>query len=445
MKKSVRSTGKTQEVETKVGPELKQLFLPMLGALSNMRVTLLDFVFQIGLQGITALLEQERTRLVGPAEAHNPEGKYGRAGTAKSSLVLGGRKVKLDRPRVRTKVKKGSNEQSVEVPLETWEAFSKEDPLDERAAEQMVIGVSTRKYKRSLENLPENVESSGTSKSAVSRRFVEVTSAEFEKLMNQSIASLDIQALMLDGVAVAGHTIIVALGFDSGGNKHVLGLWEGATENAEVCKSLLADLVERGLPTNRTLLFVIDGSKALAKAVKDTFGKRQLIQRCQVHKRRNVEEHLPEEEKKSIGAAIQSAYSCGNAERAKARLIKIAQSIEKKYPGAAASLREGMDETLTVLRFGLSEALERTFATTNAIENLNGTVRHISRRVKNWQDGTMILRWFAIAMVEAQKGFRRLKGYKDMKTLVRVLRRHDAKLEKELAPKKEVAPAMEAA
>ena len=171
MKKSVRSTGKTQEVETKVGPELMQLFLPMLGALSNVRATLLDFVFQIGLQGITELLEQERTRLVGPAEAHNPAGKYGRAGTAKSSLVLGGRKVKFERPRVRTKVKKGSNEQSVEVPLETWEAFSKEDPLDERAAEQMVIGVSTRKYKRSLENLPENVESSSTSKSAVSRRL----------------------------------------------------------------------------------------------------------------------------------------------------------------------------------------------------------------------------------------------------------------------------------
>jgi len=385
------------------------------------------------------LLEQERTMLVGPRNKKNPEGKHERGGTTKSSLTLGGRLIPFMRPRVHTKKKVGMDEQRIEIPLETWEAFSKEDPLTERAVEQMVIGVATRKYKRSLEDLPENIESSGTSKSAVSRRFVDATSTEFEKLMTASIAALDIQVLMLDGVAVAGHTIIVALGFDSGGNKHVLGLWEGATENAEVCKSLLANLVERGLPTNRTLLFVIDGSKALAKAVKDTFGKRQLIQRCQVHKRRNVEEHLPEEEKKSIGTAIQSAYCCGNAERAKERLIKITQSIEKKYPGAAASLREGMDETLTVLRFGLPEALEKTLVTTNAIENLNGTVRHISRRVKNWQDGTMILRWFAIAMVEAQKGFRRLKGYKGMKTLVRVLRRHDAELEKQVAQAQEAA------
>lgn len=444
MKKSARKTNEKQACrkhgdEEQLPSAMMQLLLPMMGALSNVRVTLLDFVFQLGLRSVAALLEQERTMLVGPRNKKNPEGKYERGGTTKSSLTLGGRLIPFMRPRVHTKKNSGTGDQRIEVPLETWEAFSKEDPLTERAVEQMVLGVATRKYKRSLEDLPENVKSFGTSKSAVSRRFVDATSVEFENIMSQSIASLDIQALMLDGVTVAGHTIIVALGFDSRGNKHVLGLWEGATENAEVCKSLLANLVERGLPTNRTLLFVIDGSEALAKAVKDTFGKRQLIQRCQVHKRRNVEEHLPEEEKISIGAAIQSAYRCANATRAKERLTQIAQSIEKKYPGAAASLREGMDETLTVLRFGLPEALEKTLVTTNAIENLNGTVRHISRRVKNWQDGTMILRWFAIAMVEAQKGFRRLKGYKGMKTLVSVLRRHDAELEKQ------VAPAMEAA
>lgn len=419
MDKTARTKNDKQETR-----RLQQLLLPFLGALSSMRVTLLELVFQIGFTGIKALLEQERTMLVGTRYKHNGERSCVRAGhDPNGELVLGGRKVKVARPRVRTVP--DVNGKSVEIPLEGWEAFSQEDPLDERALEQMLVGVTTRKYARSLEALPNEISSHCTSKSSVSRRFVEATTETLETLMNTSIATLDIYALMLDGKIVGGHTIIAALGIDRDGNKHPLGVWEGATENAEVCKSLLTNLVERGLPTNRSLLVVIDGGKAIAKAVRDVFGKRALIQRCQVHKKRNVLEHLPESQRKSVGATISTAYRCRDPERALQLLRKLARFLEKKHPGAAASLREGMEETLTVLRMGLPETLERILASTNIIENLNGTMNRVSRNVKNWQTGTMALRWYAAAMAEAQKGFRRLKGYQGMKILIAALRAHD--------------------
>lgn len=419
MDKTARTKDDKQETR-----RLQQLLLPFLGALTSMRVTLLDLVFRIGFTGLEALLEQERTMLVGERYKHQTGRTCTRAGhDHDGELVLGGRKIKFPRPRVRTV--KDANGKSVEVPLEAWEAFSKEDPLAERALEQMLVGVTTRKYARSLEALPNEISSHSTSKSSVSRRLVEITSEALETLMSASIGALDIWALMLDGTIVRGHTVIAALGIDHDGNKHPLGIWEGATENAEVCKSLLTDLVERGLPTGRSLLVVIDGSKALAKAVRDVFGKRAVIQRCQVHKKRNVLEHLPESQRKTVGAIISTAYRCRDAERALQLLKKLARQLEQKHPGAAASLREGMEETLTVRRLGLPEALEKTLVTTNIIENLNGTMKHLSRNVKRWRGGAMALRWFAAAMLEAEKRFRRLKGYKGMKILIAALRAHD--------------------
>lgn len=246
----------------------------------------------------------------------------------------------------------------------------------------MLVGVTTRKYARSLEPVPAEVKTRGTSKSAVSRRFVDATAVALEQMMSKSLGGLELAALMLDGIVCGAHTVLVALGIDATGKKHVLGLWEGATENAAACKSLLSSLVDRGLRTDRSLLVVIDGSKALSKAVRDVFGKRALIQRCQVHKKRNVLEHLPERERDSIGAAISSAYRCRDPERALQLLTDLARRLERKHPGAAASLREGLEETLTVLYFGLSDALQRTLATTNPIENVNSTARRVSRNVK---------------------------------------------------------------
>jgi len=424
--------GKTARTKDGRQGAATQVLLPVLGVLVAMRDALMDLVIGSGLDVLRALLEQERTALCGPRYEHQAERRATRAGYAQGELVLGGRRVAIRRPRVRSTDGK-------EVPLPSWEKFSAEDPLTARALEQMLVGVTTRKYARSLEPVPAEVKTRGTSKSAVSRRFGDATAAALEQMMSKSLAGLEFAALMLDGIVCGAHTVLIALGIDATGKKHVLGLWEGATENATACKSLLSSLVDRGLRTDRSLLVVIDGSKALSKAVRDVFGKRALIQRCQVHKKRNVLEHLPERERDSIGAAISSAYRCRDPKRALRLLTDIARRLERKHPGAAASLREGLEETLTVLYFGLSDALERTLATTNPIENVNCTARRVSRNVKRWQDGSMALRWMAAAIGEAEKGFRRLRGYEAMPKLLKALRAHDEKLEGGIAPVKEAA------
>jgi transposase-like protein len=325
------------------------------------------------------------------------------------------------------------------VELPSWKQFASEDPLSQRMLEQMMIGVATRKYNRSLEPLPSGVESRGTSKSAVSRRFVEETTKGLKEWAERSLAGLSLAVVMLDGIVIGEHTVLAALGMDEGGRKHILGFWEGATENAAACNALLSNLVERGLDTSRTILFIIDGSKALAKAIRAVMGKRAKIQRCQVHKKRNVLEHLPERRRQSVGEMIETAYRCRDPKRAMDMLKKIARQLEQKHPSAAASLREGLEETLTVKSLQLPEELERILSTTNAIENLNSVIRHIQRNVKRWRDGQMVLRWVGAALREAERGFRRIRGYKDMPRLVAALRAHDAQLDGPLEAEKKVA------
>jgi putative transposase len=410
-----------------------QMLLPLLGLMATIKGALFELVLGSGLGVLQALLEQEREQLCGARYRHDPTRKASRAGYAdEAELVLGGRRVAVKRPRVRSSDGK-------EVPLPSWERFAAEDPLNARAVEQMLLGVATRKYGRSLEPLPPGTKSRGTSKSAVSRRFVEETAKNLKDWLSRPLSELSLAVLMLDGLVCGEHTVLVALGIDEKGSKHVLGLWEGATENATACTGLLSNLVERGLDTKRTMLVVIDGSKALAKAVRDTFGKRALIQRCQVHKKRNVLEHLPERQRSATDATMTTAYKCRDPKRALEMLNKLARQLERKHPSAAASLREGVEETLTVLSFGLIDSLERTLVTTNPIENLNSVLRRIHHNVKRWQDGTMVLRWVAIGLQEATKGFRRLKGHEGMPKLVAALRAHDAGLDGALAPKKKVA------
>lgn len=293
----------------------------------------------------------------------------------------------------------------------------------------MVIGVATRKYARSLEPLPEELAEGerSTSRSTVSRKFIRAAKKKLDEWMSRDLGALDLAAVFIDGLHFADHVVLVALGVDVGGTKHVLGLWEGATENGAACRALLSDLVHRGVEADRTRLFVIDGSKALRSAIRDVYGKKALVQRCQVHKVRNVAGHLPKERQAHVKQVMRQAYKSRNPKTAKRQLQNLARSLEAQYPGAAASLREGLDETLTVMGLGLSKTLERSFATTNPIENFNGGVRHISRRVKRWRGGQMILRWVAAAVGEAEKGFRRLKGYRDMPTIVAALRKHDRK------------------
>ncbi len=391
------------------------------GLAEALREGLRALVVTAGLHAMQDLLEQERRAVCGPRYAHQPERQASRAGHARGELVLGGRRVAVKRPRARTN-------EGREVVLPSWELAARQDPLHERAFEQMVVGVATRRYDRSLEAVPESVEVRGTSKSAVSRRFVSVTRAKLSTWLARGLGDIDLTALMIDGVHFAEHVVLVALGIDASGAKHVLGLWEGATENAAACTSLLGNLRERGIRTDRSLLVTIDGSKALAKAVRDVFGARALIQRCQVHKKRNVLDQLPEKVQPQVKAAITEAYRSRDADRAR-WLLTLAKKLEADHPGAAASLREGLDETLTVMRLQLPRALERTLSTTNAIENLMGRARSVTRNVKRWRGGEMILRWMAAAASEAEKGFRRLKGHAGVPKLVTALRKRDVRIE----------------
>jgi putative transposase len=413
------SKGAKSEEGKKAGNE-GQLWLRLPGLV---REALYDTVIGAGLACVNEVLEAERAALCGPRYAHTDARQAIRGGHVASSLVLGGRRVAVSRPRAR-------GVDGHELGLPSWREWSARDPLEERALEQMVLGVSTRRYARSLEPLPERVEVRGVSKSVVSERFVYGTERKLAELMSRELSDLALVALMIDGVHFAEHVVLAVVGVDEHGDKHVLGLREGATENVAVVRALLADLVERGLATGHSLLIVIDGAKALHKAVVEVFGAHALIQRCREHKKRNVTDALPERLRASVRGAMNQAYATRDAKRARRLLDNLARRLEHQHPGAAASLREGLDETLTVMRLGLPEALERVLSSTNLIENLFSRVREIGRRVRRWQSGTMVLRWTAAGVLEAERGFRKLAGYRAMPALVSALRAHNVEIDR---------------
>jgi putative transposase len=387
-------------------------------ALEEAKTTLHDAVVGAGMSVLAEFLEKERTKLCGPKHARDENRTAFRAGHTVGELALGGRRVQVRRPRVRSL-------DGHEIRLAAWDDYAEKDPLTPRAVEQMVLGVSTRKYDRSIEPAPPGVVTRGTSKSAVSRRFVNATRERLTRMMGRSLAGLAISAVMIDGIRVGGYLVLIALGIDEEGDKHVLGVYEGATENATCCSALLSDLAARGLCCDRSMLFVIDGSKALAKSIRATFGSLAIIQRCQVHKKRNVQEHLPTEMRTNVGRTISTAYQCGDAGRAKRMLEALARQLQQKYPTAAASLREGLDDSLTILRLKLPLWLGRTLSSTNPIENINSRLRRSIRNVGRWNGGEMVLRWLALALDEASKSFRRLRGCKGMPKLRAALRAHD--------------------
>jgi transposase-like protein len=388
------------------------------------REALFDTVIVSGLEYVGQVLEEERTALCGPRYQHDPQRQALRAGAMPSSLSLGGRRVGVERPRARSV-------DGRELSLPSWSAWSARDPLEQRAMEQMLVGVSTRRYARSLEPLPSELKVRGIGKSVVSARFVVGTARKLSALMQRELGRLQLIAVMIDGVRFADHVVLAAVGIDRGGEKHVLGLREGATENAAACKALLADMIERGFPTERTFLFVIDGAKALHRALTDIFGERALIQRCREHKKRNVTDALPERMRSSARSAMSQAYATRDAKRARRLLENLARRLEPAYPSAAASLREGLEETLTLMQLDLPESLERVLSSTNLIENLFSRVREIARRVKRWQGGTMILRWTATGVLDAERNFRKVAGYRALPKLVAALRAHDAAIDRE--------------
>jgi transposase-like protein len=388
--------------------------------LVDTKTELLELALRSGLKVFTTMLEEDRKMLCGPRYAHEPERAASRAGTVRSAVVLGGRKVAIQRPRARTA--------EGEVPLPTFQTMAATDPLDRRVVEQMLVGVATRQYARSLEPLGPEMESRGTSKSAVSRRFVARTTAQLAAWQSAPLDGLDLVALLIDGVHLGDHCLIVALGIAADGQKHALGLWDGSTENATVCQGLLANLQSRGLRTDRSLLVILDGSKALRKAVRATFGEAALVQRCQVHKMRNILEYLNDRQRPWAQAILRRAYQSADVKTAQRLLLDLARRLETDHPSAAESVREGLDETLTVLTLNLSARLRRSLATTNAAESLLSRTRHVKRNVKRWRSGQMMLRWVAAGVLEAVKGFRRVKGYADMPMLVAALRARDRQL-----------------
>jgi len=388
---------------------------------ADMREGLLALAVGAGLQVMGQLMEADVTAVCGPRGRHDPDRAANRHGTEAGSVTLGGRRVPVRRPRVR------AADGSGEVPVPAYELFNSTELLAKMAMERMLGGLSTRRYPVGLEPVGEatQAEARSTSKSAVSRKFVAMTEHALTDLLAADLSELDLVALMIDGVHFADHLCVVALGIDIEGTKHPLALVEGSTENTTLVRGLLVGLRERGLDVTRPILAVLDGAKALAAAVKEVFDQ-PVIARCQIHKLRNVRDHLPEKMRGPVTKRMRKAYHAGSALEAQALLEELARELDKTHPGAAGSLREGMAETLTVLRLDLPPTLARTLRSTNAIESMIGICREHAKNVKRWRDGQMALRWCAAGMLEASNQFRRVNGHLHLAALRASLERHVA-------------------
>jgi putative transposase len=367
---------------------------------------LLALAVGAGLQVLGTLMEESVVALAGPKGKHNPGRAAVRHGHEQGSVTLGGRRVSVQRPRVR------AADGSGELPVAAYELFSQTEVLGRLALERMLAGLSTRRYRAGLEPVGGAVEqaATGTSKSAISRRFVAMTETALAELLAADLSTLDLVCLMIDGVRFGEHTCVVALGVDLDGTKHPLALVEGSTENTTLARELLTGLRDRGLDTTKPILVVIDGAKALRRAITDVFDH-PVIARCQQHKIRNVRDRLPQRLQGPVERRMRAAWHAASALEGQAQLEALARELDKTHPGAATSLREGMDETLTVLRLGVPATLARTLHSTNPIESMIEICREHAGNVKRWQDGQMALRWCAAGMVEAAKQFRRVNGY----------------------------------
>ena len=378
---------------------------------------LLNLAVELGMETLRQMLEADVTELVGEKGKHNSQRAAYRHGTENTKVVLGGEKRSIRKPRVRSK-------SGVELSLPALAIFQDEEPLSRAVLSELLAGVSTRKYARAKDF--DGIEAACTSKSEVSRKFVKGLSALMDEFFQRRIEG-DYPILMMDGMAVGKMTVIAAMGIGSDGHKCMLGLTAGGTENQEAVKALLTDLLDRGLAADQPRLFVMDGGKALHKAVTDTFGGQAVIQRCQVHKKRDVLSQLPKSERANTGLQISMAYLENDYGNAKKALDLLAHNLEHRYPKAATSLREGQEETLTVHRLKVPGLLRQTLSNTNAMESANSVAASVIKRVKHWNDGEQILRYAAAGFLEAEKSFRRVKGYRQIPLLV-------SAIEKELAP-----------
>lgn len=421
-----------ERIEEPLPPRIQEALGQLVGAAKE---GLLALSVGVGLGVLEELMAEEVEEVCGPKGKHDPDRVAYRHGSDDGAVTLGGRRVPVERPRIRSK------DGEEEVPCRTYEHFASRDQLSRVVLERMLAGVSTRRYRRVQEPVGEQVEATArsTSKSAVSRTFVARTKDALMELMARSLADVRLGVLMIDGVGLKDHTCVVALGISTDGVKIPLGLWEGSTENKTVTSELLSNLIHRGLDVEQGVLVVIDGSKALRAAVNDVLGKRTPVQRCQIHKERNVLDHLADRDRDLVKRRLRRAWSGTDYDRALEQLTTLAGELDRSHPGAAASLREGMAETLTVTRLKVTGKLKKTLASTNPCESMIECVRRSSRNVKCWQNGEMCLRWTAAGMLEAEQQFQRIIGYQDLAKLA-------ARVEREVTlPQPNHAPTEQAA
>jgi putative transposase len=418
--------------ESPLPPQIQEALGELVGAA---REGLLALSVGVGLGVVHELMELEVDEVVGPKGKHNRDRVAVRHGHDGGSMTLGGRRVRVRRPRMRT-----VNDER-ELSVESYEYFADRDPLTRAVMDRMLAGVSTRRFADVGEPVGTGVEqsSASTGKTAVSDMFIERTRTALSELMSRRLDDVRLAVMMLDGLQIADRTHIVALGITTEGVKIPLGLWEGSTENATLARTLLADLVDRGLDPEQAILFVIDGGKALRRAIEDVFGVSALVHRCHRHKERNVCDLLPERDRPVVRNRMRSAWSLTDPLLAKQRLELLAAELDQTWPDAAGSLREGMDDTLTLMGLGISGQLSKTLCSTNPAESMIEIVRHTQRNVKRWQDGDMRKRWTAAGMLVAEQQFRRIIGYRDLAKLVIAIERHALLTAPENPDRQEVA------
>ena len=395
-----------------------QALLPMLELLEGAQASIDELMHETAVALVEQLLVLSAQELAGAKQRGRDGGPVLWHGAQRGVVALAERQLRVQRPRLRDK-----NGREVDVPA--YERRRDDANVGARVRDILIAGVSTRRYAAVL---PEAAGTVGVSKSSVSRRFIEASAAQLAALNERSLADLSVLVIYIDGIVVSGHHIIAAVGVDEAGDKHLLGLALGASENAQVVKDLLRGMIARGLDASLSYLFVIDGGAALRSAIDEMFGQRAHVQRCRTHKLRNVLERLPKTEAAQTKAVMMAAYKLAPKEGI-AKMKKQAQWLEREHPDAAASLLEGLHETFTVNALGLPPTLMRCLCTTNIIENPNGIVRRTSRRVTRYRDANMALRWSAAGFLEAEKSFRKIQGIKDLWILKAELKRPDKQVD----------------
>jgi transposase-like protein len=395
---------------------LRQLLLPLVAGAADARRGVMQWSHDLGVEVLKEIFLDDAVKIAGPKGKHQPVRMHHHWGWTPTTVEFGGRRLSVERPRVRAR---GGGE----VTLPTVQRLQSFDPMPETVLNQILLGVSTRGYDASIPAPPPGMKSRGTSRSAVSRKLVRRMSDKMRAELAQPLDGVSLLAMMVDGIGIGDHTIVVALGVTTDGTKIPLGLWQGSTENSTICTALLHDLTARGLKVEGPLLCVVDGGKGIRKALRDVFGDLAVVQRCQIHKRRNVRDHLPKNRQGTVDRQLRDAYASSTVVLARKRLKQLLSWLERNgEDGAAASLREGMEETLTVLKLDLPPVLRAFFATTNAIENLMSVIRKTTRNVKRWRTPTMARRWVAVSISHARASFRRIKGNKNLPVLVANLR-----------------------